>query len=68
MTKKFFITKFDVILEFRACTVCKEHVGLTENSVSYETCDVLYHVRCTNIDIEMIEDNSEAYLGCTAPW
>ena len=48
---------------FQACTVCKEHVGLTENSVSCETCDVLYHVKCTDIDIGMIEDNSEAYLG-----
>ena len=48
---------------FRPCAVCKEHVSLTQNSISCETCDVLYHVKCTDISLEDMENDSEAYLG-----
>ena len=48
---------------FRPCAVCKEHVSLTQNSISCETFDVLYHVKCTDISLEDMENDSEAYLG-----
>ena len=48
---------------FRPCTVCKQHVSLTQNWISCETCDSLYHVKCAEISIENMEDDSEEYLG-----
>jgi hypothetical protein len=46
---------------FVPCTKCSRHIGVLEISVACEDCDQWYHIRCTEISPEEMQDNSESF-------
>lgn len=52
---------------YSPCGSCNTHVSVTDTAISCDTCDVWYHGQCTEIGLQSMCENTEAYNGWRCP-